>query len=48
MMGVEVDYQNFMADGGLLVASNAGPRQVGALASSGGVITSRIRIQRDF
>jgi hypothetical protein len=48
MMGVEVDYQNFMADGGLLVASNAGPRQAGALASSGGVITSRLRIQRDF
>ena len=47
-LGVEVDYQGNVLDGGKLNSGLVGPASVGALASSSGAWTTRLRVQRDF
>jgi len=47
-LGIEVDYQGNVLDGGKLNSGLVGPASVGALASSSGAWTTRIRVQRDF
>ena len=47
-LGLEVDYQGSLVDGGKLNSGLIGPAAVGALVSSGGAWTTRIRVQRDF
>ena len=47
-LGIEVDYQGNVLDGGKLNSGLVGPASVGALASSSGAWTTRLRVQRDF
>jgi len=47
-LGIEVDYQGNVLDGGKLNSGLVGPASVGALASSSGAWTTRLCVQRDF
>ena len=47
-LGIEVDYQSTLLDGGNVASSLVGPAAVGALVSNQGAWTTRLRVQRDF
>ena len=47
-LGIEVDYQSTLLDGGNVASSLVGPAAVRALLSNQCAWTTRLRVQRDF